>query len=166
MHPSIRFGLRAVPLALLAAFPPHQAFAESTLGETVVTATRNEASIDELPVTVTAVTRENMDRRPIADEADLFRDDPDIVMNRDMRRHGAASVNIRGIEDNRIVQTVDGVRMSDPYTYGPTNFQVNNPLGVMPDFLRQVEIVRGPASSLYGSMFCRARLRSAASSAT
>ena len=151
MHPSIRFGLRAVPLALLAAFPPHQAFAESTLGETVVTATRNEASIDELPVTVTAVTRENMDRRPIADEADLFRDDPDIVMNRDMRRHGAASVNIRGIEDNRIVQTVDGVRMSDPYTYGPTNFQVNNPLGVMPDFLRQVEIVRGPASSLYGS---------------
>ncbi|WP_415035206.1 TonB-dependent hemoglobin/transferrin/lactoferrin family receptor [Azonexus sp.] len=152
MPPPFRFGLRAVPLALLSAFT--QAFAQTTdasLAETVVTATRNQAAVDNLPVTVTAVTREKMDRRPIADETDLFRDDPDIVMNRDTRRHGAASVNIRGIEDKRIVQTVDGVRMSDPYTYGPTNFQVNNPLGVMPDFLRQVEIVRGPASSLYGS---------------
>lgn len=124
---------------------------EAALKDFVVTATRNQAAIDDLPVTVTAVTREDMDRRPVLDEADLFRDDPDVVMNRDMRRHGAASVNIRGIEDNRIVQTVDGVRMADPYSYGPTNFQVNNPLGVMPDFLRRVEIVRGPASSLYGS---------------
>lgn len=140
----------AVAAALAVAVPPTFA-ADQEMRETVVTATRSEAAIDDLPVTVTAVTREDMDRRPALDEADLFRDDPDIVMNRDLRRHGAASVNIRGIEDNRIVQTVDGVRMADFYTYGPTNFQVNNPLGVMPDFLRQVEIVRGPASSLYGS---------------
>lgn len=142
IHTAVLLSLTPLPVAALA---------DTLLKETVVTATRSEAAIEDLPVTVTAVTREDMDRRPVVDEADLFRDDPDIVMNRDMRRHGAAAVNIRGIEDNRIVQTVDGVRMSDPYSYGPTNFQVNNPLGVMPDFLRQVEIVRGPASSLYGS---------------
>lgn len=142
IHTAVLLSLTPLPVAALA---------DTLLKETVVTATRSEAAIEDLPVTVTVVTREDMDRRPVVDEADLFRDDPDVVMNRDMRRHGAAAVNIRGIEDNRIVQTVDGVRMSDPYTYGPTNFQVNNPLGVMPDFLRQVEIVRGPASSLYGS---------------
>lgn len=147
--PTRRPLVAAVATALAAVALP--AFADQLLGATVVTATRSEAVADDLPVTVTAVTREHMDRRPVIDEADLFRDDPDVVMNRDMRRHGAAAVNIRGIEDNRIVQTVDGVRMADPYSYGPTNFQVNNPLGVMPDFLRQVEIVRGPASSLYGS---------------
>lgn len=127
-------------------------FADQLLGTTVVTATRNEAAIDDLPVTVTAVTREDMDRRPIVDEADLFRDDPDIAMTRDMRRHGATKINIRGIEDNRVVQTVDGVRMADGFDKsGPTNYTRSDPIGVMPDFLRQIEIVRGPASSLYGS---------------
>lgn len=145
-HASLTAALGAVLVTSLPA-----AASEQLLPATTVTATRTAAAIDELPLTVTAITRDDMDRRPLLDEADLFRDDPDVVMNRDMRRHGAASVNIRGIEDKRIVQTVDGVRMADPYTYGPTNFQVNSPLGVMPDFLRQVDIVRGAASSLYGS---------------
>ncbi|SMB21100.1 TonB-dependent heme/hemoglobin receptor family protein/TonB-dependent hemoglobin/transferrin/lactoferrin receptor family protein [Sterolibacterium denitrificans] len=143
MHTAVLLSL--APLSMTA-------LADTTLKETVVTATRSEAAIDDLPVTVTTVTREDMDRRPVLDEVDLFRDDPDIVMARDLRRHGATRVNIRGIEDTRVVQTVDGVRMDDYYDKsGPTNYVTNNPLGVMPDFLRQVEIVRGPASSLYGS---------------
>lgn len=148
--PTRRPLVAAVATALAAVALP--AFADQLLGATVVTATRSEAVADDLPVTVTAVTREQMDRRPVIDEADLFRDDPDVAMARDLRRHGATRVNIRGIEDNRVVQTVDGVRMDDYYDKsGPTNYVTNNPLGVMPDFLRQVEIVRGPASSLYGS---------------
>lgn len=131
---------------------PAQSASVFQLKDVVVTATRSEAAIDDLPVTVTVVTREDMDRRPVVDEADLFRDDPDIVMTRDLRRHGTTTVNIRGVEDKRVVQTVDGVRIADAFDKsGPTNYTTSNPLGVMPDFLRQVEIVRGPVSSLYGS---------------
>lgn len=116
------------------------------------TATRIEAVADDLPVTVSVIAREELNRRPALDEADLFRDEPDVVMARDLRRHGATSVNIRGIEGNRVVQTVDGVRMADPYDKsGPTNYVTSSALGLMPDFLRQVDVVRGPASSLYGS---------------
>ena len=34
---------------------------------------------------------------------------------------------------------------------GPTNFTMSAPLGTSIDFLKRVEILRGPASSLYGS---------------
>jgi hemoglobin/transferrin/lactoferrin receptor protein len=93
-----------------------------------------------------------MDRRLPADAADLFADEPDLAMSRDLRRFGATRPNIRGIEDNRVIQLVDGIRLPNYYNGGgPTNFTMNAPLSVAPDFLKRVEVVRGPSSSLYGS---------------
>ncbi len=117
-----------------------------------MTATRTATDVDEVPATITVVTRQQLDNRLPADEADLFRDDPDVVMARELRRFGAAHINIRGIEDNRVAQMLDGVRLSDVYdSGGPTNFTLNTPMGVSEEFLKRVEVLRGPASSLYGS---------------
>ncbi len=122
------------------------------LSPLVVTATRMAVSPDQLTASVTSVGRDELERRLPQDEADLFRDQGDVVMARDMRRHGATRVNIRGIEDNRVVQLVDGVRLPDYFNGGgPTNYTMSTSAAPMTDFLRQVEIVRGPASSLYGS---------------
>lgn len=122
------------------------------LKEVTVTATRVEADIDTVPATVTTLGREALDRRLPRDEADLFRDEPDVALARDLRRFGSTRVNIRGIEGNRVVQMVDGVRLPDFYNGGgPTNFTLSGPLPVMTDFMQRVEILRGPASSLYGS---------------
>lgn len=152
MHRIQWLGLRAIPCALLCAFSATTAFAETALDETIVSANRREASVDEATVTVSKVSREQMDRRLPADDADLFRDEPDVAMARDLRRFGATRVNIRGIEDNRVIQLVDGYRQPDYYNGGgATNFTMSATPGVMPDFLRQAEVVRGPASSLYGS---------------
>lgn len=151
-NPLSRVKMRAIPLVLLSAFSAPPAVADSELGTTVVTANRHETAIDQISATVTSVSRRDIDRRLPADDADLFRDDPDVAMARDMRRHGATRINIRGIEDNRVVQIVDGVRLPDYFNGGgPTNYTMNAPSGPMIDFLRQVEVVRGPASSLYGS---------------
>lgn len=118
----------------------------------IVTATRTNAALDVLPVTATAVTRENINRRLPLDEAELFRDEPDLAMARDQRRFGATRVNIRGIANNRVVTMIDGVRLSDFYDGGgPTNANMAALPSIFPSFLKQVEIVRGPASSLYGS---------------
>ena len=152
-------GLRALPACIALAFAApmltahaQQAARDTTLKEVVVTATRTEAEADKVPATVTSITREAIDRRLPADAADLFKDEPDIALGRDARRFGATRPNIRGIDDNRVVQMVDGVRLPNFYNGGgPTNFTMNAPLGPSLEFLRRVEILRGPASSLYGS---------------
>lgn len=120
--------------------------------EVVVTATRTETEAEDVPATVTSITSEEVKLRVPADASDLFKDEPDVAFGRDARRFGATRPNIRGIEDNRVVQMVDGVRLPNFYNGGgPTNFTMNAPLGPSLEFMRRVEILRGPASSLYGS---------------
>lgn len=151
MH-TTRFTLR--PLALLGVLACTAAAANevATLKTVVVTANRSGSEIDSIPATVTSVTRAQLDRSVPTDESDLFKDESDIAFARDLRRHGATRVNIRGIEDNRVVSMVDGVRLGDYYNGGgPTNFTQSASPTAMPDFLKRVEIVRGAASSLYGS---------------
>src|SRR5262245_6845743 len=95
---------------------------KQTLERVVVTATRTEAEADTVPATITRNTREEIDRRQPADESDLFKNEPDVAFARDARRFGATRPNIRGIEDNRVVQLVDGIRLPSFYNGGgPTN---------------------------------------------
>ncbi len=119
----------------------------SMLNEVAVTATRSEADVKDIPANITT-----LDRRLPLDEADLFRDEPDVVVARDLRRFGSTRVNIRGLEDVCVVQMVDGVRLPDFYNGGgPTNFTMSGPQLIMPDFIKRMEILRGSASSLYGT---------------
>jgi hemoglobin/transferrin/lactoferrin receptor protein len=92
--------------------------AATQLDTVTVTATRSERPLEEVAATVTARDRDELDRNPPADEADLFRNDLDVAYARDQRRFGATRPNIRGIEDNRVNQMVDGVRTPDWYNGG------------------------------------------------
>jgi len=125
---------------------------EEKLEEVVVTATRTEAEAHKVPATITRISRQDLYRRLPADESELFENEPDVSLARDARRFGATRPNIRGLEDNRVLQLVDGVRLPNFYNLGgPGNFTMSAPLGPSTEFLKRVEILRGPASSLYGS---------------
>lgn len=158
------YRFQAVALALIFTMVPLESAAdialpadeaaeeEIILDELVVTATRTRAEANNLPVTVTSIDSRMLGRIMPYDEAAMFKNEPDIAMSRDLRRFGSTRINIRGIEDNRVTQLVDGIRLPDYYFgSGPANFTMNAPLGTSIAFLRQVEVLRGPASSLYGS---------------
>jgi hemoglobin/transferrin/lactoferrin receptor protein len=122
------------------------------LGEVVVTATRTEERADAVASTVTVEDARRIEQSMPVDEAGLFADEPDVDVPRDRRRYGAGSINIRGIEDNRVLQMVDGVRLPDFYNGGgPSNISTSTRDAPEFSFLKRVEVLRGPASSLYGS---------------
>ena len=150
---------RHLPLLISAALagPSSLAHAQSEgdspiLSNVVVSANRSETQIDAVPATITTTDRQSIDRRMPHDETSLFADEPDLAVARDLRRFGASSINIRGIEGNRVLQQVDGVRLPDFYSGGgPSNATTSSADGPEMDFLKRVEVLRGPASSLYGS---------------
>ncbi|MBV5333834.1 TonB-dependent receptor plug domain-containing protein, partial [bacterium] len=61
---------------------------------------------------------------------------------------GNAGFTIRGQGGNRVIMLVDGVRLPRSYLNGSNAFGRDT---VSLALLKQVEIIRGPSSALYGS---------------
>ena len=114
-----------------------------------VTATRSERAIAEVPHTVDVIERERMDALLVRDLKDLFRYEPGITVSRNFGRFGVGDIRIRGLGGNRVRIQTDGIPVSDAFSIG--SFSNANRNFVDLDTLKRVEVVRGPASSLYGS---------------
>jgi len=116
-----------------------------------VTATRTERSADDVAATVDTIDAREMERDLVRDINDLIRYAPGVSAPYDPNRFGGTGFNIRGLEENRVVIQVDGVRLPDFFRFsiGPFNTVPRNFVDL--DALKRVEILRGPSSSLYGS---------------
>jgi hemoglobin/transferrin/lactoferrin receptor protein len=126
--------------------------AQPTQLDTVTTAaTRTKRPIDAVPGTVSVITDREIDRDNRTNMRDLVRDEPGVSVGNQPGRGGFTNYVIRGIGGNRVLLMVDGMRVPDmPGT------NAGSPTGYTRDFvdiesLKRVEIVRGPASALYGS---------------
>ena len=115
-----------------------------------VTATRGERALSDVPSTVDVIDREQLDDRLIRDIKDLVRYEPGVSVTSTNGRFNALSgFRIRGLDGNRVLIQTDGIPVSDNFGFG--SYLSANRNFVDLDTLKQVEIVRGPASSLYGS---------------
>ncbi len=152
---------------MLAATMPGVAWAETGVeaesdagGQTItVTATRLPTAVENVPATVTVIDEERIADELAGDTRDLVRFEPGVSVPRSPARFGAAlgatgrDVNsgfrIRGIGGNRVLIQVDGIRVPDGFSFGAqlTGRGDYVDLGIV----RSVEILRGPASALYGS---------------
>lgn len=97
----------------------------TTPKEVAVTASRSEAAVNDIPANTTSLDRRTLKRRLPRDETDLFRGEPDVVAASDLRRFVSTRVNIRNLEDVRVVQMAGGMRLPDFYNGGPTNFTMS-----------------------------------------
>lgn len=116
--------------------------------EVVVTAiaSRHEQEPFNTPAAVQTITREDMDRLNFSNFVDVFKETPGVFVQK--TGQGQGSPFIRGFTGYRNVLMIDGVRFnnatlrSGPNQYWATIDQL---------FTDRVDVLRGPASTLYGS---------------
>lgn len=119
------------------------------LQQVTVSATRSAQDVSQVPSTVSVQTREQLDRQNVNDIQQLVRYEPGVSVAGTGQRSGLNGYNIRGIDGERILTQIDGVSIPDSFFYGPYAQTQRN--YVDPELIKRVEILRGPASVLYGS---------------
>nr|WP_314567131.1 TonB-dependent receptor [uncultured Pseudomonas sp.] len=119
------------------------------LQQVTISATRNEQDVTSVPSSVSVHEREALDRQNVNTIRELVRDEPNVSVGGAGGRASNSGYNIRGIDGDRILTQVDGVEVPDNFFNGPYAKTRRN--YVDPEIVKRVEILRGPASALYGS---------------
>jgi len=116
------------------------------MDEIVVTATRTEKAIKDLSATVSVITREEIEASHANSCMDILNTLPGLFVQR-TGAFGRADVDIRGIGERgrKVMVWVDG----RPVKMGLFGCTVTHSLPL--NNVERIEVVRGPASVLYGS---------------
>ncbi|MGG6098552.1 ferrichrome porin FhuA [Pantoea allii] len=113
----------------------------SVVAKRSATATKTDTPLRKTPQSITVVTREEMDLLGPQTLKDAFRYSADVMVDSRGSVSGFNSVNIRGFSQVGDNIYLDGLKLqSDSFT----SFQVD------PYMLERAELLRGPASVLYG----------------
>ena len=142
LNPFIRAGLSASVVSL--AFPALADVNEETL---VVTASATEQNVKDAPASISVITQQDLQRKPVQNLKDVLRDVPGVQLtNEGDNRKG---VSIRGLSSSYTLILVDGKRVnSRNAVFRHNDFDLN---WIPVDAIERIEVVRGPMSSLYGS---------------
>ncbi|NCC41536.1 MAG: TonB-dependent receptor, partial [Gammaproteobacteria bacterium] len=140
-------GLGWLPVGLALLAPVGSLPAQETTGVSLpaieVTAARTERDAFEIPESVSLLDRPAIEREQPTNLGDLLEDLPNVAIGGGPRGQGQ-TVSIRGLSDERILFLIDGARQNFARGHSTRIF-------IEPDLLRQVEVLRGPASALWGS---------------
>lgn len=150
----------ASALGLMAGAPAWADEADPEARDTVtVTATRSPLATQDAPATVSVIGEEQIADELVTDIKELVRFEPGVSVTRQPTRFGAAlgttgragneGFNIRGMGGNRVLIQVDGVRVPDGFSFGAQGVGRGDYVDL--GLIKSVEILRGPASALYGS---------------
>ncbi len=123
--------------------------APSHLDEIVVVGAKTARPRWSVPAPVTVITQERLQREQAQSLGDLSRYEATLESDVDTPRFGATGLSIRGIGGNRVALEFDGVPLPQQFNVG--NFADSSRLSLDPAIVKRIEILRGPASALYGS---------------
>jgi outer membrane receptor protein involved in Fe transport len=118
----------------------------SGLEEIVVTATRREENISKVPISITALSQEDLDQKGIKDFTEMVRFTPGVSID----TSGTNAISIRGISSSGGAGTT-GIYIDDtPIQMRALGFNPDDTLPKTFDVDR-VEVLRGPQGTLFGS---------------
>ncbi|HDX8380128.1 TPA: TonB-dependent hemoglobin/transferrin/lactoferrin family receptor [Aeromonas salmonicida] len=110
----------------------------------VVSGSRMEQKLEDVSGPITVITARQIEEQAVSNVADLFRYEPGVTAI-----GGAGDAQtfvIRGMGENRVKMVRDGVRQNDAYKNGGVGQSYFDT-----DMIKQIEVVKGPASAAYGS---------------
>jgi vitamin B12 transporter len=142
-------ALRCAPAVVLVAFcvPAHAqpATAKATLDPVVVTAARGPQSIAELVADMTVIEAEEIARSGADSLATLLARQPGLEIVQNGGPGSTSGVFIRGANRQQTVVLLDGLRIESS-SAGAASLEA-----IPLEQIERIEILRGPASSLYGA---------------
>lgn len=114
-----------------------------------VTASRRERPLRQVANSINVIDAERIEETLARDLKDLARDAPWLSVPNDPTRFGLSGFTIRGIGGNRVATEIDGMPVASGFSIGSYSNSQRN--AVSPAIIKRVEVLRGPASALYGS---------------
>jgi len=108
---------------------------------------KSERKLSEVASSVTVVDREQIDRENKSSVVELLRQVPGVTLANSGGQGQTTRVFLRGTNSNHVLVLIDGMVVNDP-SDPATAFDLSN---ITTDNLEQIEILRGPQSTLYGS---------------
>ncbi|WP_252151772.1 TonB-dependent receptor [Acinetobacter sp. ANC 4862] len=123
-----------------------QTAAKASLDTLVVTASRSEQHIKNVPAQITVIDQKTIASNPILNISELIQRDPSVYIKQSGGFGQVSEIRLRGTNAVHTLVLKDGARLNSQNNYGP----------LYPSFLdttdvQQVEILKGPASVQYGS---------------
>lgn len=119
--------------------------AAAMLDPVVVTAARGPQRLTDLTADVTVVGRDEIARAGAQSLAELLQRQPGIQTSMNGGAGATSAVFLRGVNGNQTLVLIDGMRVGSA-TAGTTALEA-----IPLDLIDHIEILRGPASSLYGA---------------
>lgn len=118
----------------------------ATLDTIVVTASRTEEKLKNVPVRLTVIDQKTIEQNPLLNISDVIQRDPSVYIKQSGGLGQISEISLRGAKSVHTLVLKDGARLNSQNELGP----------LYPAFLdttdvQQVEILKGPASVQYGS---------------
>lgn len=118
---------------------------KSSLDTIVITASRSEENIENVPASIDIIKPQIIDQSPIASLPHLLTNDAAINVVQTGGYGQQASIFLRGTNSNHTLFMRDGVRLNTP-SQGQASIQFIDTTDI-----KQIEVLKGPASVLYGT---------------
>ena len=138
--------MRRILLASAAILAGGPAVAQIAVPDTIVTATRAPTALERVPAALTVISRQEIEERGLQTLAEALVLVPGLRLAQSGGVGQQASVFLRGNSSRSTLVLLDGVPVNDPAeANGAFNFGNELLFDV-----ERIEVLRGPASSLYG----------------
>lgn len=145
-HSKLVVGIRRTAIAIAIGnilLAPVMAAGVSEFEEVLVQASRDNSTAAQSKRSTAVVTRQQLDEQQPASVAEALKYQPNIEVGGGTRASNQQPV-IRGLSGQRVLQLTDGARQ---------NFNAGHrgTYPIDPELLEQIDVIKGPASSLWGS---------------